>query len=616
MKLEIITNTFKHKIFKSIILLSCSSIFAFLIFYPDFYQYNLNLDQLTYFSFHESDFFSNSDETIVGPSIREVYDFFRTGDLNLKNPTSLINNSSYNIQFIPYIFAGILSYILGSVENFFFLKNFIFPFIIFIISFYFLFSIFKNFYFSLLCSVFLTTKKFALVNIFNYYLFDKSAFIDFVGISPVVNKFPSHQFTFIFFFLGLLSLYKILEGKKFKNLLIICGTVLAYSHIFTFISLSFSIFFIFLYATIVNAKFKNEVFISGLIIFVSAIPSLYIIYFQDYRIDHLISLGFTQSQNFNINPYAVKSFLYICACLFLVYQNKKKYINISLIIISQTLLLILFYYSSYFFFILPEPQHFILNYYLSKILIILLVFNFFMNLNFNNKVKKLIYLFTSTIPIIFILNIAVQQVEIANRNLDIKPKEIKKLLNWIEINSEKNSHFLSIDPTLLYTIPTLTGRYNYIPSMKSMNATDINEVIYAIKEGKKIIKVGNKFDEYINSSCQKKLLFDHERYYKICDYFFDSYFKIDKGSFHFKKLQKEIPKNAKIPEKNKTGDYILLNYINFSDKNKIFNVKSRNLPEYIIIGPAERYFSKDITKIDNYKLIFFTDNYKVLKFNG
>ena len=113
-------------------------------------------------------------------------------------------------------------------------------------------------------------------------------------------------------------------------------------------------------------------------------------------------------------------------------------------------------------------------------------------------IKKLIYLFTSTIPIIFILNIAVQQVEIANRNLDIKPKEIKKLLNWIEINSEKNSHFLSIDPTLLYTIPTLTGRYNYIPSMKSMNATDINEVIYAIKEGKKIIKVGNKFDEYID----------------------------------------------------------------------------------------------------------------------
>ena len=616
MKLEVISSILKNEIFKRTLLISCSILFGFLIFYPDFYQFNLNLNQQIYFPFNESNFFSNTDETIIGPSIREVYDFFKTSELNLKNPTSLISNSSYNIQFLPYIFAGILSYVFGSVENFFFIKNLIFPTIIFIISFYFLHTIFKNFYLSLLCSALLTTKKFALVNIFNYYLFDKAIFKDFVGISPIVYKFPSHQFTYIFFILGLVSLYKILDGKNFRNLLIFCGVVLAYSHIFTFISLGFSIFTIFLYAMFTNARYKKDLLISGLIIFFSSIPVLFTIYFQDFRIDHLISLGFTKSQNFNINFYTVKSLLFICACGFLIFLNKKKYINISLIIISQILLLIIFYYLSFSFFILPEPQHFILNYYISKILVILLVFSFLMNLNFNKKIKNLLCFLASTIPIVFILNLAILQIDIAKQNTDMRPKEIKKLLNWIEKNSEKNSHFLSFDSILLHTILTLTGRYNYIPSMKSLNPTDINEVIYAIKKSKNLLKIDNKFDDYINASCQKNLPLDNKRYYKICGYFFDSYFKIDKGSLHYQILQKEIPKNIQIPEKNKTGKYALVNYINFSEKNKFLNIKPRDLPEYVILGPVERYFSKNITSIDNYTLIFFTKNYQILKFKG
>ena len=55
---------------------------------------------------------------------------------------------------------------------------------------------------------------------------------------------------------------------------------------------------------------------------------------------------------------------------------------------------------------------------------------------------------------------------------------------------------------LLQTIPTLTGRYNYIPSMKTLNPTDINEVIIAINETKKMLGIKNSFYDFINSSCK------------------------------------------------------------------------------------------------------------------
>ncbi len=609
-----ILETLNSKSIKYFFLLVVSLLFGFLCFYPDYYQNNINLADSIYFSFNESHFFSNNDEIIYGPSIREVYDYFLTGELNLKNPTSLINNSTFNVQFLPYIFAGFLSYILGGVEYFFYIKNFIFPFVTFLLFFLLLQTIFNKFYFSLFSSILLVSDKFAFINIFKYFSFDQSLQEDLTGISKLALKFPSHQFTIIPFILGIISLLKILEGKNYKYLLILSVVASAYSYIFTFISLGFSIFFIFLYGMCVNAKYKKEIFIAGFISFLLSIPAMYFILTQNYKDDLLISLGFTQSQNFNINPYMVKSLLFLFICFILTFLNRKIYENVSLIIVAQFLPLIIFYYLSFNFFVIPEPQHFIMNYKISKILAFLILFNFLIDLISKKKIKRFIYLAASALPIVFVINLIIYQIEISKQNTDMRPKEIKKILTWIENNSQSNSHFLTIDPILLNTIPTLTGRYNFIPSMKSLNATDFNEINQALIISKKILNLNQNFDKYINSSCSTTEL-KLKRYNTICEYSFHSYYKFDKGSLHYHMYSDKIPPDIDIPKKNKTGKHIFFNYLNF-DQDISQKLNFRKNPDYIIIGPEENLFTNSNNSISSYNLIYSTKNYIILKFKG
>ena len=144
-------NKFSENVYIKIFLVS---IFAFLhgalYFYPDWIQNLASNETSTYFSFHHDTFFANSDEITYGTSIRRIFDFLDYGFLNLQNPTSFNADSSINLQILPYIFGGFLSYILGSVDNFFYLKNFIFPIIGFLISFILLKIFFKSFFLSLL----------------------------------------------------------------------------------------------------------------------------------------------------------------------------------------------------------------------------------------------------------------------------------------------------------------------------------------------------------------------------------------------------------------------------------------------------------------------------------
>ncbi len=615
MKLDTILETLDSKLIKYFFLFVASLVFGFLCFYPDYFQNNINLEDNIYFSFNESHFFWNNDEIIYGPSIREVYDYFITGELNLKNPTSLINNSTYNIQFLPYIFAGFLSYIFGGVEYFFYIKNFIFPFITFLLCFLLLQTIFNKFYFSLFSSILLASDKFAFINIFKYFSFDQSLLENPIGISKIALKFPSHQFTMILLILGIISLLKMLEGKNYKYLLIFSVVASAYSYIFTFICLSFSIFLIFLYSLWVNAKYKKEIFLAGFISFLLSIPALYFILTQNYKDDLLISLGFTKSQNFSIYPYMAKSLLFLSICLFLTFFNRKIYENVSLIIVTQFLPLIIFYHLSFHFFIIPEPQHFIINYNISKILTFLILFNFFIDLFSKKKIKGFIYLVASTLPIVFIINLFIYQIELSKQKTDMRPKEIKKILTWIENNSKFNSHFLTIDSMLLHTIPTLTGRYNFIPSMKSLNATDINETTHALIRSKKILNLNQNFDKYINSSCTNMTAINLYRYHRICEYLFHSYYKIDKGSLHYYKHSDKIPSNIDIPKKNKIGKNMFVTYLNF-DQDISQNLNSRKYPDYIVLGPAENHFSNSSNSVSGYTLIYSTKNYTILKFKG
>jgi len=230
--------------------------------------------------------------------------------------------------------------------------------------------------------------------------------------------------------------------------------------------------------------------------------------------------------------------------------------------------------------------------------------------------KSFINLFAIIYVSIFTLNVILFQINLSNKTTDVRPKEIKNVLNWIENNTKTNAHFMTIDSMLLQTIPTLTGRYNYIPSMKTLNPTDINEVIIAINETKKMLGIKNSFYDFINSSCKNSDSLNLYKYKRICGYFFHGYFLIDKGSWHYKKLKNEIPINVQIPEKNIKGERLSLNYINWFDEKFTPNQKRRNIPYYIIVGPAERKFSENINVLDGYQIAFSSENYKILKIEG
>ena len=70
--------------------------------------------------------------------------------------------------------------------------------------------------------------------------------------------------------------------------------------------------------------------------------------------------------------------------------------------------------------------------------------------------KSFINLFAIIYVSIFTLNVILFQINLSNKTTDVRPKEIKNVLNWIENNTKTNAHFMTIDSMLLQTIPTLT----------------------------------------------------------------------------------------------------------------------------------------------------------------
>ena len=618
-----------NKYFQYFLVTFFSLFYGLLCFFPDFFQKNFYEDaKNVYFSFNDSQYAWNNDEVIYGSNIRRVLDFFYSGSI-LDNEPSLIQYTSFNIQFVPYIAAGSLSFLIGGIDNFFYFKNLFFPIIGFFLSFLILKQLFKSFFFSLFGALIFYSPLFSLTNIFNL----NSSFLKVpTGLSSLALKFPSNQFTIIFYFLGVISILKILDNRNYTLLLIFSLVVSAYSYIFSFVSLGFIVFFTFIYAMIKNLESKKNLFIAGAISLVLSIPVIYFSIFQNFKDDLLIAIAFTKSQNFDIVPYAYKTLIMILLCFIFSKINKKKYENISLLIIAQALPLTIFYYLSYHFFVLPEPQHFFVNYHFSKILIILLVLHWAINFlkKENYKVAaKIFNLCLLSVTFIFLMNLSLYQIKIAKLKYDMKPKEAKILIDWIKQNTPSKSVILTLDPFLLSTIPTLTGRYNFIPSLKSLNPTSVNAPTISLSKAKIILGLNSEFNNYVNSSCTNKIKIEgqylafrtniihstnaqkkEERNSTLCEYAYHSYYKIDKGSYHYKKFKNLIPQEIDVPDKNMTGLNIFYNYANLDIVNQ--NLKIKNLPNYVILGPNGKYFSTKDNYLDNYKSIYSTNNYDIL----
>ena len=106
-----------------------------------------------------------------------------------------------------YIFGGFCSYVLGGVEKFFHLKNFIFPFVGYLVSFFLLKAIFKSFYISLIGAVFIYNPLFALTDVLNYFTLNSNIWEDGGNhLSYLAIKYPAGQFSLPIYFFGLLQL--------------------------------------------------------------------------------------------------------------------------------------------------------------------------------------------------------------------------------------------------------------------------------------------------------------------------------------------------------------------------------------------------------------------------
>ena len=600
----------QNKYFQIFLIIIFSFLHGCLYFYPDWTQNLIQEEFTTYFSYHQGSYYANNDEIVYGPSIRRIFDFFDYGFLNLKNPTSLTPLSSYNYQIVPYIFAGFLSYILGGVENFFYIKNFIFPAFGLLLSFILLKVLFKSFFLSLFGAILFYNPYFAVVDLLKYFSFDSSLWIEQKALDLLATKYPSQQFSIIFYFLGLISIFKILENKNYKYLLILSITISAYSYLFTFIALGLMTFLLFIYALTFDYNYKKEFFFAGLISFLLSLPVILLSYFQDFRPDLLMTFALTKSQYFDPTNYAIKSIIIGIACFFITKFYDKSYHNLSAIIIVQLIPLTFFGYVCYYVFIVPEPQHFNVNYHFSKILFILMVVKLVMNAKikiFSKTIKNFVFIMFCLTSLSLYANSLIWQTKTAELKTDMKSSEKKKLLNWMSVNTPKKSTVLTLDPLLFNTIPTLTGRYNYIPSLKTLSPTSIEAPVTALRNTKKILGLNDEFDNFLNSSCKN---YTKSNLVGLCESIFYDYFRLDEGSFSYLMRSKKLPENLIVPEKNRQGKHIIFTQILLKD-NKTEN--SFSLPEYIIVGPVVEEFGNKENYLKLYEKIFFTENYKIFK---
>jgi hypothetical protein len=193
-----------------------SLLHGLLYFYPDFKQ-NLIIDKdLIYFSFHDGNYFYNSDEITHGPAIRRFYDFFRFGTFNFNDPITGTNISSYNLMIFPYILGGFISYILGGVDKFFFYKNFIFPFCGYLFSFFLLRTFFRSFLICLFGAILFYGELFAIQHILKYLIFDPLLWSKETGLNVQALYYPSRQLGLILYFVALFVIFKVLENKDYQ----------------------------------------------------------------------------------------------------------------------------------------------------------------------------------------------------------------------------------------------------------------------------------------------------------------------------------------------------------------------------------------------------------------
>ena len=595
-----------------------SGIHGFLYIYPDFFQSSIVNDLEVYLSFNDSWISPNEDEATYGPHIRRYFDFFINGNLYLNNPTSLNQQSNPSYQFLSPLIGGFLSYLLGSVESFFYYKNFIFPALNYLLIFLLIQTLFKSSIISLFGAFLICNPFFNFSDLINYITFDQNLWQHKDGFESI-TKYPSNQLTSLFYFLGLISIFNIQKNKNYKYLLIFSIVCSAYSYIYSFAVLGFQTLILFIYNYLKQNNCSKDFLIAGLVSLILSLPFLISLIFQEYKNDMMLSFSLTSSLKFPFYNHLIKLSI-IAAFLIAILKIFPKYLDIVVFFMTALIPGCFFIIIANNSLLVIEASHFLYEYRIVKTLIFLFIFYIIQNLKFE-RLSKLTNLSLIILSLCIYINAFNYQNNISKKKPDIYPYETIELFEWIKKETDKYSTIATIDHLLLYTIPTYTGRYNFYPSLKSLSPTKIDHTFATLYQTKEFFNFKDLFYTYFKNSCPKienentkmtKPISEFKDLSIFCEYLFFSYFEYEKGSLFYKQNESLIPKEIIVPERNnigKTVKFIPKYYFDTYYK-KIDSIKN---PEYLIVGKVEKKYLIDHNNINNYKRIFSNKLYSVYK---
>ena len=397
----------------------------------------------------------------------------------LKEKQGIFSPTSF---YIPILIGSIFSKILGSLENFIHLKNFIFAFINLYLVFY-LFKYLKiNFSVSLLSSVLIIAGyNFNILK--NLLLFNLILdFSDNNYIFMTSEKYPS-QFILTYLLLFYHMIIRLIKYVSIKNLIFIgifAGTSF-YTYFYSIIIFGIQIFIINLYLIYKNKKFKLIYSIPILIYLCIGLPYIYnFLLFYFHPEFHLFE-KMINHKNFSFEDVS-KSFLEVSIIilvsifiLFFINKYTNKYNHISFLSLSIGIPVYIIGVFASHFGVIPEVQHYFSDYEwpLFQILVFAIFIDFIQNYEFKikylRKTKKISNLFINVFIVYLIFSLIIStslfQFKRAEKYYEnhLLDKNIYNAIYWIKSNTSDKDVVNSFDNQIIRLLPSMTGNYIFLP---------------------------------------------------------------------------------------------------------------------------------------------------------
>tara|TARA_Y100001970_G_scaffold222520_1_gene273718 strand:+ start:6329 stop:8296 length:1968 start_codon:yes stop_codon:yes gene_type:complete len=547
----------------------------------------------------------------------------------------------FSPKFFPIpIFIGFLGLkIFGSIENFIIYKDLVFSFLILVASFFLLKQFNIRTYFALFGSILITsnTTFFTLFNLAIFNLEPESIRNPLTYVSYIAERFP-HQIATIYFLLFNLLIFKLIKKNNIKNSIFLglFSGLSFYTYFYSVITVSLQIGFIFVVLSILRKKINFYLILSGFIFIIIGSPYIYNTFIfllteEPFFIDLAHSKDYFSLADIGKSNIELTTIIIVSSILLYFFSSlNKKYLNISLVLLSIGIpMYLVAIFSTYIQFI-PEASHLFafIEWPSFQLLTLIVLINFiydfrkiiflnkflikssYLNLvnNLISKLRILINFLVLSYLLMWTYVFVSFQIKLSNDNYAnyIISNEERDAYKWLNENAEKDSVFLTIDTKEMRTIRAHTGLFSYI--------TDYTEVI-VLEDNIKRLKESFQFFDLPLSEVKNLLLenkFDENKYSFKSSYgkknFKNSYNNYNINLFaetfnlNRKKQRNFFEKYINENENEiilSNHRYVPLNFLteNFelNYRGDLGNVKLlENKVDYIWFGPFEKNLSKKV----------------------